>query len=142
MLISSGSFNFLLAFALLPVVPNRMFLGESLGLAGYLSLPVCICNTVFTFWSVARAVELIKDPTLVGMLRSTEILFSLITDSIINLQFPDIYTFIGSIIVLSSVCGMTVHDTVMKKLDQIFRSDSLASESKEDLKKEVKKEQV
>merc|ERR1712189_13659 len=68
--------------------------------------------TLLAFWLMVTAVSITQNPTLVTMLRSTEICLSLITEAIYWNQFPDPLSAVGSFIVMFSVTLMSVNDKI------------------------------
>jgi len=73
---------------------------------------------MLAFWWVAAALALTRSPTLVAMLRSTEILLAMFTESAINTQLPDALSCSGSLLVLLCVLCMSCHDNVVQYFKQ------------------------
>jgi len=122
LMLTAGTFNFLYSFAFIPIIPNRLLNGDGLSTNGYYILPVAAALTIGAFWCVTLALDYLRDPTLVGMLRSTEILFSLITESIYDNCLPNPISLTGSMVVLICVCCMALHDGLQRSvLDTINR---------------------
>ena len=95
-----GLWGILISTALLPVVPNRLImLPSSLTLVTGSMLLLSACVTLMAFWLMVTAVSYTQNPTLVTMLRSTEICLSLITEAIYWNQSPDPLSAVGSFIV-------------------------------------------
>ena len=95
-----GIWSMLISTALLPVVPNRLIMApSSLTLVTGSMLLLSACVTLMAFWLMVTAVSYTQNPTLVTMLRSTEICLSLITEAIYWNQFPDPLSAVGSFIV-------------------------------------------
>lgn len=72
---------------------------KSLPLSSALALPVAAVMTLLAFWFVTLAVTITARPTLVSMLRSTEIILSLVTESVWWGQPPHYLSIIGSLLV-------------------------------------------
>ena len=95
-----GIWSMLISTALLPVVPNRLVISpSSLTLITGSMLLLAASITLLAFWLMVTAVSITQNPTLVTMLRSTEICLSLITEAIYWNQFPDPLSAVGSFIV-------------------------------------------
>jgi len=73
---------------------------------------------MLAFWWVAAALALTRSPTLVAMLRSTEILLAMFTESALNTQLPDALSCSGSLLVLLCVLCMSCHDNVVQYFKQ------------------------
>ena len=57
--------------------------------------------TLAAVWMIYTAVSLTQNPTLISMVRSTEIIMSLITETIINNTLPNYLSVIGALLVNS-----------------------------------------
>jgi len=113
MMLASGLWSMLISTALLPVVPNRLVISpSSLTLVTGSMMLLAASVTLMAFWLMVTAVSITQNPTLVTMLRSTEICLSLITEAIYWNQFPDPLSAVGSFIVMFSVTLMSVNDKI------------------------------
>ena len=118
-----GLWGILISTALLPVVPNRLIISpSSLTLVTGSMLLLSASVTLMAFWLMVTAVSITQNPTLVTMLRSTEICLSFITEVIYWKQLPDTFSAVGSFIVsmtnytgclLISVACLSIHNLVI-----------------------------
>ena len=96
----AGLFSVLLPVLSSVLLPNRLLTDPlSLPLSSALALPVAAVMTLLAFWFVTLAVRITHRPTLVSMLRSTEIIISLLTESVWWGQPPQYLSVIGSLLV-------------------------------------------
>ena len=96
----SGVFSVLLALASTVFLPNRKLTDPlSLPLSSALALPVAAVMTLLAFWFITLAVSITHRPTLISMLRSTEIILSLVTESVWWGHPPHYLSVIGSLLV-------------------------------------------
>ena len=79
--------------------------------------------TLMAFWFMVTAVSILQNPTLVTMIRTTEICISLVTEAIYWSKFPDPLSAVGSFIV--SIFHKQVSPLNPKK--NILKSSSLIS---------------
>ena len=113
----------LLSLVTVPVVPNCLLsLPWSMSSLSLSMLFVSALITLLAVWTQVLAVSLTQHPTLVMMMRSTEICISLVTESIYWSHPPHLLSALGSIMVnirqkfwknfendLSSVVGDVLH---------------------------------
>jgi len=116
LMLISGAFSLLVSLISLSFMDNRIVSGGGLELVPSLMLPASAIVTMLAFWFITIAIDLVRQPTLISMLRSTEILFSLFTDSFYNQEFPGPLKITGSAVVLLCVCGMSCQT----QLGQLF----------------------
>ena len=64
------------------------------------------------------AVSLVPDPTLVSMLRSTEIILTMATEAVYVGSAPDPVAALGSLLVTACVGMMAAHDIIIKRLQR------------------------
>ena len=96
----AGVFSVLLPVISTVFLPNRLMTDpQSLPLSSALALPVAALMTLLAFWFVTLAVSITHHPTLISMLRSTEIILSLGTESVWWGQPPHYLSVIGSLLV-------------------------------------------
>jgi len=113
MMLTSGLWSILVSAALLPVVSNRLITSPStLSWVTGSMLLLSSTVTLMAFWLMVTAVSMTQNPTLITMLRSTEICLSLITEAVYWNQFPDPLSAVGSFIVMFSVTLMSVNDKI------------------------------
>ena len=111
LMLMSGVFAVLLSLLTSLLLPNRLLTAPlSLSLTSTLSLLLSAGMTFMAFWFISLAVTITKTPTLISMLRSTEIVLSLGTESIWWGQPPHYLSIIGSLLVMLSVVLMTKVD--------------------------------
>ena len=104
LLLLTGVFSLLLSLASTVFLPNRLLTGpQSLPLSSALALPVAAVMTLLAFWFVTLAVSITRHPTLVSMLRSTEIILSLVTESVWWGRPPHYLSVLGSLLVTISL---------------------------------------
>jgi len=113
LMLASGLWSVLLSAALLPLLPNRLLTSPtSVTWVTGLILLLSSIVIIVAFWLMVVAVSITQNPTLVNMLRSTEIPMSFITEAIYWSQFPDPLSIVGSLIVMLSVTLMSVNDKI------------------------------
>ena len=96
----TGVFSVLLSLASTVILPNRLITEpQSVPLSSALALPVAAVMTLLAFWFITLAVSITQLPTLISMLRSTEIIISLGTEAVWWGQPPDYLSVIGSLLV-------------------------------------------
>ena len=111
LLLLTGVFSLLLSLASTVFLPNRLLTGpQSLSLSSALALPVAAMMTLLAFGFVTLAVSITRHPTLVSMLRSTEIILSLVTESVWWGHPPHYLSVIGSLLVTFCVINNLTTD--------------------------------
>ena len=111
LLLLTGVFSLLLSLASTVFLPNRLLTGpQSLPLSSALALPLAAVMTLMAFWFVTLAVSITRHPTLVSMLRSTEIILSLVTESVWWGHPPHYLSVIGSLLVTFCVINNLTTD--------------------------------
>ena len=81
-------------------LPNRLMTDPlAMPLSSALALPVAAVMSLLAFWFITLAVTITQLPTLISMLRSTEIIISLGTESVWWGQPPHYLSVIGSLLV-------------------------------------------
>ena len=96
----AGLFSVLLPLLSSVFLPNRLLTApQSLPLSSALALPVAAVMTLLAFWFVTLAVTITHRPTLISMLRSTEIILSLLTESVWWGHPPHYLSVLGSLLV-------------------------------------------
>jgi len=81
-------------------------------------LPLSGSITLIAYWAFTLAIFITGNPTLISMLRSTEILISLVTESIWWRQAPEALSLVGALLVFFCVLGMAAHDKIMMVIRQ------------------------
>jgi len=120
LMLVAGISGFMLSLVSLIFVDNRIVSGNKLATYQSLVLPLSGIFSMLAFWFIVLAIDLVRQPTLISMVRSTEILFSLVTDSIFKRELPSLLKFIGTLLVLSCVSCMSCHREITSKLTTIF----------------------
>ena len=96
----AGVFSVLLPVISTVFLPNRLITEpQSLPLSSALALPVAALMTLLAFWFITLAVTITNNPTLISMLRSTEIILSLVTESVWWGRPPHYLSVLGSLVV-------------------------------------------
>jgi drug/metabolite transporter (DMT)-like permease len=117
----SGCFTILLSLLSLPFFENRLLtFPTSLDPKAALLLPVASVVTMVAFWTITLAINYIRNPTLISMLRSTEIMISLVTESFWWHQLPGLLSLFGSLLVSVSVLSMTGHDAILAFIERLL----------------------
>eukprot|EP00091_Calanus_sinicus_P004379 TRINITY_DN14652_c0_g1_i1.p1 TRINITY_DN14652_c0_g1~~TRINITY_DN14652_c0_g1_i1.p1 ORF type:complete len:265 (-),score=25.77 TRINITY_DN14652_c0_g1_i1:69-863(-) len=97
LMLVSGCFTLVLSLISIPLFENRLLTSPtSLSLKAVLLLPVASVVTMVAFWTITLAINFIRNPTLISMLRSTEILMSLVTEAFWWHQLPGLLSLLGS----------------------------------------------
>ena len=71
-------------------------------------------------------------PTIVNMVRSTELLFAYAVEFALYGMVPKPLVAVGSALVLASITAMTLADKIQDKLDKLFRPSSTSLEKSEE----------
>ena len=100
LMLTSGVFCVLLSVASTFLLPNRLITAPlSLPTTSAVILLVSALMTFLAFWFITLAVTITKSPTLISMLRSTEIILSLVTESVWWGEPPHYLSVLGSLLV-------------------------------------------
>lgn len=124
LMLVSGFSSLILSFISSFVIENRLltgilgFLGlvtdpGSLSQKAAIMLPISAAITMVAYWTITLAVSITRHPTLISMLRSTEILISLVTESLWYSQLPGTLSLVGSLLVAGCVLSMAAHDQIV-----------------------------
>ena len=114
LMLVSGFSSLLLSTVSTIFLPNRLLTDpQSLSLKAAALLPVCGAIAMVAYWLIALAISITKRPTLISMLRSTEILISLVTESLWWNQLPGLLSLFGSLLVAVCVLSMAGHDHII-----------------------------
>jgi len=109
----AGCSSLVLSLLSSTVLSNRLISSPlSLSLEAALMLPIISVLTILAYWTITKALSLTRNPTLISMLRSTEILISLVTEAIYWHQAPGVLPLFGSLLVSVCVLGMAGHDRI------------------------------
>ena len=141
-----GVWGVILSIISLPLLPNPLLTSpQSMSLVTVSMLFVSAFIIILAIWWLVTAVSLIQHPTLVTMLRTTEIIMSLVTESLYWGHLPSLLSASGSILVnfscfqvlrfdiflllqvMLSVAGMAAHD---KMIDWYQKHNPCSSNSK------------
>ena len=140
-----GVWGVILSIISLPLLPNPLLTSpQSMSLVTVSMLFVSAFIIILAIWWLVTAVSLIQHPTLVTMLRTTEIIMSLVTESLYWGHLPSLLSASGSILVnfscfpfirfdnflfqvMLSVAGMAAHD---KMIDWYQKHNPCCSNSK------------
>ena len=92
---------------------NRLLTSPlSLPLEAAVMLPVIAVLTILAYWTITKALSITRNPTLIAMLRSTEILISLLTAALYWHRKPGVLPVFGSVLVSICVLAMAGHDKI------------------------------
>ena len=81
-------------------------------------LPLSGSITLLATWTLFWAIFITDNPTLIAMLRSTEILITLVTESLWWRRVPEALSLAGGLLVFFCVMGMAAHDKIMMIIKQ------------------------
>merc|ERR1711936_265319 len=119
----NGCFSVLLSLFSTIFLTNRVLTNpSSLTTKAAAFLPVSGSISMVAYWPFTFAISITGNPTLIAVLRSTEIVISLVTESIWWGQVPGSLSLAGALIVFFSVMGMAVHDKIMGVIRQMVWS--------------------
>jgi len=114
LMLVSGISSFLLSLISAPFLPNKLLTSpQSLSLKAAILLPVSACITIVAYWTITLAISITHHPTLISMLRSTEILISLVTEALWWKELPGTISLLGSLLVAACVLTMAAHDKIV-----------------------------
>ena len=114
LMLVSGISSLLLSLVSSIFLPNRVVTNPlSLPLRAAILLPVSAAMTMIAYWTITLAVSVTRHPTLINMLRSTEIIISLVTESLWWHQLPGTLSLLGSLLVAVCVVCMAAHDKIV-----------------------------
>ena len=115
----------LISVVTIPLSPNRLVTAPlSLSSFSWALLLVTGSLSLLAFWWLVVAVSLLADPTLVQMLRSTEIILTMATEAVYVGSLPDPAAALGSLLVTACVGLMAAHDTIIKRLQTLCHSEN------------------
>jgi len=121
LMLVSGFSSLILSFISSIFILNRILVNPlSFTLKGAVLLPVSGVLTMIAYWTITLAVSITSHPTLINMLRSTEIILSLITECIWWSRLPTLLSLLGSLLVAGCVICMTGHDSIIKRFQDTF----------------------
>ena len=117
----SGCSSVLLSLLSTILLTNRLLTDPtSLTTKAAALLPVCGLTAMIAYWTITLAISITGNPTLIAMLRSTEILISLVTESIWWSQVPGTLSLVGALLVSWCVITMAGHDKIMMVIKKQF----------------------
>ena len=117
---------FLLSLISTFFLPNRLLLNpQDIPLREALFLPVCAVMVMMASWMMTLAIDITRQPTLVTVLRSTEILISIITESLWWGKIPNTLSILGSQLVTLCVFGLIIKED-LERMAKYF-NDKLKS---------------
>jgi drug/metabolite transporter (DMT)-like permease len=113
LMLISGSASLVLSLLSSTFLTNRLLTSPlSLPLEAAVMLPVIAVLTILAYWTITKALSITRNPTLIAMLRSTEILISLVTEALYWHQKPGVLPVFGSVLVSICVLAMAGHDKI------------------------------
>ena len=113
LMLISGSASLVLSLLSSTFLPNRLLTSPlSLPVEAAVMLPVIAVLTILAYWTITKALSITRNPTLIAMLRSTEILISLVTEALYWHQKPGVLPVFGSVLVSICVLAMAGHDKI------------------------------
>merc|ERR1711892_425115 len=117
LMLVSGFSSLLLSLFSSIFLSNRLLTDPlSLSIEAALLLPGSAFMTMIAYWTITLAVSITRHPTLINMLRSTEIIISLVTESLWWNKLPGTLSLVGSLLVAVCVVCMTAHDNIIQGL--------------------------
>jgi len=122
LMLVSGISSFLLSLISSIFISNRLLTApQSLSFQAAILLPVLALLSMVAYWTITLAVSVTRHPTLITMLRSTEIPISLVTESLWWNQMPGIISLVGSLLVTACVLSMSAHDNIVMATKALWR---------------------
>jgi drug/metabolite transporter (DMT)-like permease len=113
LMLVSGYSSLLLSLISSLFLTNRLLSAPlSLPIEAAVLLPLSAAITMIAYWTITLAVSITRHPTLISMLRSTEILISLVTESLWWNQLPGTVSLLGSLLVAACVFSMAAQDWI------------------------------
>merc|ERR1719350_2372615 len=110
----SGFSSLLLSLISTIFLPNRLLTDpQSLSMKAAVLLPLCGAITMVAYWTITLAISITQRPTLISMLRSTEIIISLVTESLWWNQLPGLLSLFGSLLVAVCVLSMAAQEHII-----------------------------
>ena len=129
LMLMTGVFSIILSLISSLFLPNRLISDPlSLPLTSAVVLLVSAVMTFTAFWSITLAVTITKTPTLIAVLRSTEIILSLVTESLWWRRPPHYLSLTGSILVMFSVVIITSQDFLVSRLSVSREKESVGKD--------------
>ena len=114
LMLVSGISSFLLSLISASFLPNRLLSSpQLLSIKAAILLPVSAGVTMLAYWTITLAISITHHPTLISMLRSTEILISLVTEALWWKELPGTISLLGSLLVAACVLTMAAHDKIV-----------------------------
>jgi len=109
-----GCFSVFFSLVSTSFLTNRIVTNPtSLPIEAAVLLPVSAFITMVAYWTFTLAISITGNPTLIAMLRSTEILISLVTECIWWSQIPGSLSLVGTLLVFLCVISMAAHDKII-----------------------------
>ena len=125
MILFPGIWSVFISLVSAPMSPNRLVTAPlSLPSLSWAMLLLVAGLSMLAFWWLVLAVSLLEAPTLVQMLRSTEICLTLVTQAVVTARAPDPSSALGSLLVMACVGLMAAHDNIIKRLKRLFHSET------------------
>jgi len=122
LMLVSGISSLLLSLISSIFISNKLLTApQSFSLQAAILLPFLALLTMVAYWTITLAVSVTRHPTLISMLRSTEILISLVTESLWWHQMPGICSLVGSLLVAACVLSMAAHDKIAIATKELWR---------------------
>jgi len=121
LMLVSGISSVILSIISVLFLPNRVLTNPaSLPTKSAALLPVSGSLTMVAYWTKTWAISIAGNATLIAMLRSTEILISLVTESIWWNEVPDTLSLLGALLVSLCVLGMAGHDKTVLGIKHLW----------------------
>ena len=123
LMLVSGCSSLILSLVSTVFLPNRVLSDpQSLTTEAAVLLPVSATITMLAYWTITLAISITSNPTLIAILRSTEILISLVTESVWWNQLPGTLSLLGALLVSACVLAMSAHDWIVAAASQAWAS--------------------
>ena len=121
----TGIWSVFISLVTIPLSPNRLVTAPlSLAPLSWAMLLLTASLALLAFWWLVLAVSLLQHPTLVQMLRSTEICLTLVTEAVYTASAPDTISALGSLLVMACVGLMAAHDNIIIRLRRLCHSET------------------
>jgi len=139
LMLVSGCSSVLLSLVSTIFLTNRVITNPKLIPTRALALlPVCGSITMVAYWTITLAISISGNPTLIAVLRSSEILISLVTESIWWSQTPGLLSLVGALLVTFCLVSMAGHDKIMMVARKMWTQCFGVSEDKTSIIRDIR----
>jgi len=139
LMLVSGCSSVLLSLVSTIFLTNRVITNPKLIPTRALALlPVSGSITMVAYWTITLAISISGNPTLIAVLRSSEILISLVTESIWWSQTPGLLSLVGALLVTFCLVSMAGHDKIMMVAKNMWTQCFGVSEDKTSIIRDIR----